>query len=105
MRDRLRNAGIGAHFRWKGWSGDAALRGSDQGEPAQRGSPTKGLYIRGSPARISWNIKCNLLPPLLAEPEIAFHDLPDDEFLPFKQLRIAGQSLAHQGRGAAVIDQ
>ncbi len=41
--ERLRNASIAAHFRRKGCVGDAALRGSDQGEPAKRGSPTKGI--------------------------------------------------------------
>jgi hypothetical protein len=34
-------AGIAAPSRWNGWSGDA-FRGSDQGEPPQGGSPTKG---------------------------------------------------------------
>jgi len=36
VRERLLSvseAGIAAYFRWKGCVGDAALRGSDQGEP------------------------------------------------------------------------
>jgi hypothetical protein len=40
--ERLPKANIAAHFRRKGCVGDAALRGSDQGEPFLNGSPTKG---------------------------------------------------------------
>jgi hypothetical protein len=41
--ERLPKASIAAHFRRKGCVGDAALRGSDQGEPFFYGSPLKGI--------------------------------------------------------------
>jgi len=44
VRERSPKANIASHLRWKGCVGDAALRGSDQGEPPQGGSPTKGTY-------------------------------------------------------------
>ena len=34
--ERLPEANIAEHLRWKGCVGDAALRGSDQGEPPER---------------------------------------------------------------------
>jgi len=64
VRERLLSASeadIAEHLRRKGCVGDAALRGSDQGEPAQRGSPTKGFYFSGPftiPNSVQYSVGC-----------------------------------------------
>jgi len=41
---------------------------------------------------------------LQAETQIAFGKGPDDDAFAMQQIQVAGQFLAHQGRGAAVVD-